>query len=81
MLVVETIVGYGVELAQGKSIKIIAREPGCLASRFVRSCALTRRRFLMNGTCSRARDSEDRKSYSIGCWRRTSKRRLESDGP
>src|ERR1700733_7495887 len=71
-------VGYGASILfkASRSRKSLAT-CGCPATRFVRCGALTRRRFLMSVRCSRARSWEDGKSNSIGCWRRTSKRRRE----
>ena len=77
MLVVETIGRIRREyFVQGKSIKEIARDLR-LSRNTVRKVLRSHQTsfsYERHGA-SRARNAEDGKSNSIGCWRRTSKRR------
>jgi hypothetical protein len=76
MLIVETIGRIRREhLDKGKSIKEIARGCTCLATRYGGFCDRARPRFPTNGRFSGGQSSDDGRTSSIGCWRRTRKPR------
>jgi hypothetical protein len=76
MLVVETIGQIRREhFVQGESIKEIARDLRLSRNTVRKVLGPRRRRFPSSSRWSRARSWEDGKRNSMGCWRRTPKRR------